>query len=238
MPNKMQVSEPACFCYSLMGCLIKTDPIEDLKHPNFLAERAAGNIRATAANLSTYFSQNSELPIHLLVGDLCLASTSVNLSAFEGAVALVPETPLTIEGGYPLVPVVADPADIEEGKNPVLGIVAELSKGPRSELSVRHPTEMVKIRSESHNSLNSPSEASSDDSDSEAERQRQVCRSQWGSAHHSEGKPKTSFTGEMLEQKELANEIHKQRLQLLCAAAIEVETWKEDQQELFWKQVR
>ncbi|XP_063588457.1 uncharacterized protein LOC134765667 [Penaeus indicus] len=237
MPNKLQATSiPACFSYSLLGYPIKTDPIKDLKQPNFLAERAAGKIRATPANLSAYFTQNPQLQIHLLIGDLRLASTSVNLSSFEDAGDLSLEAPLIVEGGYSLVPVVAHPADVEEGKDPVLGIVAELSKVPRSDLSVRHPTEMVKIKSEGHNSLNSPSEASSDDSDSEVERQRQVCRSQWGNVHHNESKPRTSFTGEMLEQKELASEIHKQRLQLLCAAAIEVETWKEDQQELFWKQ--
>ncbi|XP_069983588.1 uncharacterized protein [Penaeus vannamei] len=66
MPNKMQTTSiPACFSYSLLGYPIKTDPIKDLKQPNFLAERAAGKIRATPANLSAYFSQNPQLQIHL-----------------------------------------------------------------------------------------------------------------------------------------------------------------------------
>ena len=70
------------FCYSLLGCAVYTEPFQDLDNPEFLAERAAAKVRATTENIAKYFQQHPTLQIHLVVGDLCLATAKVDLTRF------------------------------------------------------------------------------------------------------------------------------------------------------------
>ncbi|XP_064115337.1 uncharacterized protein LOC135221576 [Macrobrachium nipponense] len=243
-----------CFSYSLMGCMITSDPIKSLSNPEFLAERVAGNIRATPSNLSAYFKKNSVFPIHLLVGDLCLASASISLMKFQDFDSRVlSQVPLTLEGLHQMISVAPEPREFIPGKEPVIGVVFQLSGQSQRNLhyipsvysdsdgSSESEIDMYEYpvyprrshrsgKSKYHSRLDSPlvsSESSEEDILPAGKRRRGGTSRK---LHHK--KPTLS---EVAALQELTSEGNKLRRHLV-KAALEVESWKVDQQALFLKQ--
>ncbi|XP_064114376.1 uncharacterized protein LOC135220800 isoform X1 [Macrobrachium nipponense] len=243
-----------CFSYSLMGCMITSDPIKSLSNPEFLAERVAGNIRATPSNLSAYFKKNSVFPIHLLVGDLCLASASISLMKFQDFDSRVlSQVPLTLEGLHQMISVAPEPREFIPGKEPVIGVVFQLSGQSQRNLHYSFPVysdsdgsseseiDMYEYpvyprrshrsgKSKYHSRLDSPlvsSESSEEDILPAGKRRRGGTSRK---LHHK--KPTLS---EVAALQELTSEGNKLRRHLV-KAALEVESWKVDQQALFLKQ--
>ncbi|XP_068228866.1 centrosomal protein of 120 kDa-like isoform X2 [Palaemon carinicauda] len=243
-----------CFSYSLMGSMITSDPIKSLSHPEFLAERVAGNIQATSSNLSAYFKKNPVFPIHLIVGDLCLASASISLMKFQDFESrAISQVPLTLEGWHQMVSVAPEPREFIPGKEPVIGVVFQLSGqsqrnvhympsllsnsdgSSESEIDMydypvshrrRHRPGKLKF----HNLLDSPSlssESSEEDILPAGKRRR-------GGNSRKFHLNKPSLT-DIAALQGLSDEGGKLRRHLV-KAALEVESWKVDQQAMFLKQ--
>ncbi|KAK7084065.1 hypothetical protein SK128_021248 [Halocaridina rubra] len=252
---KWNANSETCFSYSLMGCVINTEPIKDLHSPDFLADRATGRLRATVPCLCAYFKKNAEFPIHLLLGDLCLASTSINLEKFQELSSnTVVHTPIVIEGWYPLLSVISDSANVMPGKEPMLGAIVELS-GTVLSSSLRRkipsPLSISEASSDSEDLSEIPYfskqrfgtrrksysqrghwDVSSSSSDEEMIPSR---KRQRGSSHHRRPSRENVLIADQCGMRALSKE--KRRLKKhLYKAALEVESWKEGQQNMFLKQ--
>ncbi|XP_071536511.1 uncharacterized protein [Panulirus ornatus] len=244
-PKDFEVAETdkMRFCYSLLGHIVYTDPIKDLINPQFLAERAAGKVCSTFHSVSTYFKQHPELPIHLLIGDVCLATSSINLSSFEAVDSLTPETPLTIEGNFPLVPVMMNPLVWSPAKKPVLGGTIQLSISADHEGSSIHYPPMVKENFDNGSSVLmvdylSSSSSSGGVTDSEEEYTIAWSNQDDGVGVYTQEGEQNRYKVKRRrhKQRDLPGRWRHQRKSLMYEAAMEVETWKENQQRFFWKQ--
>nr|XP_045594563.1 centrosomal protein of 120 kDa-like [Procambarus clarkii] len=247
LPKDLKVAESDTlrFCYSLLGHIVYTDSIKDLTNPDFLAERAAGKVRSTSLNVSSYFQQHPEFPIHLLIGDVCLATSNINLSSFESAGdCLTPETPITVEGSFPLLPVMLNPLLWSPAKEPVLGVIIQLSVSLENESNTQYYPPMIKENFGTGRALimmDYLSSASSSDDASEYEKEHRIPWSNQndGSSGYyvEDGKNKKYKVKKQRHgQRDLLSRWQHQRKSLMYDAAMEVETWKEDQQHIFWEQ--
>lgn len=241
IPKDLEVAETdkVRFCYSLLGHIVYTDPIKDLVNPDFVAERAAGKVCSTFRSVSSYFKQHPELPIHLLIGDVCLATSSINLSSFEAVDSLTPETPLTVEGNFPLVPVMMNPLIWSPVKKPVLGSTIQLSISTDHEGSSIHYPPMVKDNFDNGSSVLMVDYLSSSSSSGGMTDSEEECAIADGVGFYTqEGEQnRCRVKRRRHKQRDLSDRWHHQRKSLMYEAAMEVETWKENQQHLFWKQV-
>nr|XP_053654959.1 centrosomal protein of 120 kDa-like isoform X2 [Cherax quadricarinatus] len=240
LPKDLQVTETdkVRFCYSLLGHIVYTDSIKDLTNPDFLAERAAGKVCSTSTNVSSYFKQHPTFPIHLLIGDVCLATSSINMTSFEEVGdCLTPETPIKVEGSYPLVPIMLNPLAWSPAKEPVLGVVIQLSVSLDNENAATYYPPMIKKNFGTGSSLIMVDFLSSESSDEASDYDDNAIS--WPSQN--DGTSSYSDEGGQSKKRKLAKQRdfsrwQHQRKSLMYEAAMEVETWKEDQQQLFWKQ--
>ncbi|KAK3858554.1 hypothetical protein Pcinc_035262 [Petrolisthes cinctipes] len=229
VPSEVQMTEgkQARFCYSLLGHVVNTDPIMDLSNPDFLAERAGGKVVATTDNVSKYFTQHPQLPIHLLLGDVCLATANVDLAQF-GKDVLRGEGPMKVEGQYPLLAIMRDPLALPT-LQPILGVAVTLSVTPKEkperyqplalEENVPQASSLIMVDLPSSSSNSSDSDSDSDSMDRPDNRH---------------GHKSVALTSRRLT--EAASSWKHDRKSLMYEAAMEMETWKEGQQQVFWQQ--
>ncbi|XP_042237446.1 centrosomal protein of 120 kDa-like [Homarus americanus] len=230
------------FCYSLLGQIVYTDPIKDLRNPNFLAQKAAGKVCSTSSNVAMYFKQHPDLPIHLVLGDVCLATSSINLSSFESLEdSLTPDNPLTVEGTFSMVPAMINPLLWAPSKQPELGIIIQLSLSLDTEAATAHYPTMIKDNFTSGRSavlVDYLSSASSSDEASDVEESQAIA---WSSQSSMSGgrSPSDGVHNKIIRRghrlRDVSSRWRHQRKSLMYEAAMEVETWKENQQHMFWK---
>ncbi|XP_050716172.1 centrosomal protein of 120 kDa-like [Eriocheir sinensis] len=234
VPPNMEIrdTDNIVFCYSLLTHFVCGEPIQDLANPDFQAENAMGRICSTVHNLSEYFMQHLDLPINLTVGDVCLASANVRLSQFAGSI-LTGGLPVKVEGSYPLVPNLFSPLGWKPRGEPVVGIIVNLAS-VEEELSVLPFPSMVRDILSSdrgfHPMLDVPSASSSDSQeDSEIE---WVDQKDGLSSRNNRTVARLGHTGRHKKR----HKTWAQKGRQLHMAALEVEKWKENEQESFWKQ--
>ncbi|KAK4305165.1 hypothetical protein Pmani_022926 [Petrolisthes manimaculis] len=231
VPSEVQMTEgkQARFCYSLLGHVVNTDPIKDLSNPDFLAERAGGKVVATTDNVSKYFTQHPQLPIHLLLGDVCLATANVDLAQF-GKDVLRGEGPMKVEGQYPLLAIMRDPLALPT-LQPILGVAVTLSITPK-EKSERYQQPLALQENVPQASslimVDLPSSSSNSSSDSDSD---EDLMDRPGNRH---GHKSVALTSRRLT--EATSSWKHDRKSLMYEAAMEMETWKEGQQQVFWQQ--
>jgi len=92
------------FYYTLFGSDITNDPFHDLINPSFTPERATVRVRSTVSMLKIYFSQNSELNVHLCCGDSLLGTAVVPFTNLFNQVKLdaLANEPIVIKDNFPL----------------------------------------------------------------------------------------------------------------------------------------
>ncbi|KAL6037179.1 hypothetical protein STEG23_023021, partial [Scotinomys teguina] len=93
------------FYYSLLGNDVTNEPFNDLINPNFEPERASVRIRSSVDVLRVYLALHSKLQIHLCCGDQSLGSTEVPLNGLlQKGTAEINQHPVTVEGAFTLDP--------------------------------------------------------------------------------------------------------------------------------------
>lgn len=230
-------SDNTMFCYSLLTHFVYGEPIKDLAHPDFQAENTVGRICSTVHNLSEYFMQHADLPINLTMGDICLASANVRLSQFASSI-LTGGLPVKVEGSYPLVPNLFSPLGWKPKGEPVVGIIVNLA-AVGEELSVLPFPSVVRDMLNSdrgfHPVLGVSSASSTRTlSDSQEDSDIEWIDQKDGLSCRNHG------TIAKLGQTSRHKKRHKtwaQKERKLQMAALEVEKWKESEQESYWKQV-
>ena len=92
------------FYYTLFGSDITNDPFNDLINPTYTPERATVRVRSTVSMLKIYFSQNSELNVHLCCGDSLLGTAVVPFTNLFNQVKLdaLANEPIVIKDNFPL----------------------------------------------------------------------------------------------------------------------------------------
>lgn len=234
---EIRETDNTVFCYSLLTHFVCGEPIKDLKNPDFQAENAMGRICSTVHNLSEYFMQHPDLPINLTVGDICLASANVRLHQFASSI-LTGGLPVKVEGSYPLVPNLFSPLGWKPKGEPVVGIIVNLASAGE-ELPVLPFPSMVRDILNSDRGFPAVMDVSSGSSvrtlsDSQEDSDIEWVDQKDGLSSRNHG------TVARLGHSSRHKKRHKtwaQKERQLQRAALEVEKWKESEQESFWKKV-
>ena len=239
VPPDMEIHEAnnTMFCYSLLSHFIYGEPIKDLADPDFQAENAMGRISSTVHNLSDYFMQHPDLPINLTVGDVCLATATVRLAPFASSI-LTGGLPVQVEGSYPLVPNLFSPLGWKPTGEPVVGIIVTLSASDAPELPVLPFAAEVRDVINSDRAFHPVMEYSSGSSVRSISDSQDDSAITWIDQKDGLGRSRNHGTVARLSHKHKSR--HKtwhQKERQLQKAALEVEKWKESEQESFWKQV-